>query len=128
MEYEGPRPKPIFLGLALITIGVLFLAREIWNLPEVRLWTLVWLGLGSWLFVGTLAGNRKGWFWPLTLLTIGIYMLLADIGPLPDDAAIWPVVLIVIGIAIFLQATIGKRKSDRSEILPPDEPRPWDPI
>jgi len=126
MQYEGPRPKPIFLGLALITIGVLFLAREIWDWPEIRLWTLVWLGLGSWLFVGTLAGNRKGWFWPLTLLTIGIYMLLSDLGPLPDRAAVWPVVLIVIGIAIFMQSTIGNRKNDRTEVLPPDEPRPWD--
>ena len=34
--------------------------------------SLLWLGLGGWLFVGTLVGNRKGWFWPLTLLAIGL--------------------------------------------------------
>src|SRR5512136_765197 len=63
MDY-GPRPRPIFFGLALITVGVLFLLREMDFLPDISLWTLLWLGLGGWLLVGTLAGNRRGWFWP----------------------------------------------------------------
>src|SRR4030042_1584351 len=54
MEY-GPRPRPIFFGLALITVGVLFLLREMDVLPDISLWTLLWLGLGGWLLVGPCA-------------------------------------------------------------------------
>ncbi len=111
MDY-GPRPHPIFLGLALITIGVLFLLREMGVLPDISIWTLVWLGLGGWLFVGTLAGNRKGWFWPLTLLAIGGWMLLRDLDHLPKDVAVWPVVIIAIGIAIILEAVTTRGKDE----------------
>jgi len=103
MEY-GPRPRPVFFGLALITIGVLFLLREMSVLPDISLWTLIWLGLGGWLLVGTLAGNRRGWFWPLTLLAIGGFMLARDLGHLPRGFALWPVVVIAIGIAFVLEA------------------------
>ncbi len=114
MDY-GPRPHPIFLGLALITVGALFLLRELDVLPDISLWTLVWLGLGGWLFVGTLVGNRKGWFWPLTLLAIGGYMLARDLHHLPEDVAIWPVVVIAIGIAITLEAVTTSAANDRAD-------------
>lgn len=110
MDY-GPRPRPIFLGLALITVGVLFLLREMGVLPNVSLWTLLWLGLGAWLFVGTLAGNRKGWFWPLILLAIGGFMLARDLGHLPRGFALWPVVVIAIGLAFVLEA-VGRGPGD----------------
>ena len=103
MDY-GPRHHPVFFGLALITVGVLFLLRELDVLPHISFWTLLWLGIGGWLFVGTLAGNRKGWFWPLTLLAIGGYMLLRDLDHLPEDVAVWPVVVIAIGTAVLLEA------------------------
>lgn len=112
MSY-GPRPRPIFLGFALITVGLLFLLREIDALPDVSVWTLLWLGLGGWLFVGTLAGNRRGWFWPLTLLAIGTVMLLRDLERLPDDFAIWPVVIIAIGVSITLEAMQHRGTDDR---------------
>lgn len=118
IDYEGPRPRPVFFGLALITIGVLFLLREVDVLPDISFFTLLWLGLGGWLFVGTLAGNRRGWFWPLTLLAIGVYMLLRDLGRLPEDVAIWPVVLIAVGLAVLLEA--GTRSKPRD-----DEVKPW---
>ena len=76
-------PHPIFWGLALITVGVLFLLREIDVLPDIRFWTLLWLGVGGWLFVGTIAGRRRGWFWPLTLLGLGTLMLLQDLDDHP---------------------------------------------
>jgi hypothetical protein len=112
MEY-GPRPRPVFFGLALITIGVLFLLREMSVLPDISLWTLIWLGLGGWLLVGTLAGNRRGWFWPLILLAIGGFMLARDLGHLPRGFALWPVVVIAIGIAFVLEAMTSGR-DDRS--------------
>jgi hypothetical protein len=112
MEH-GPRPRPIFFGLALITVGVLFLLREMDVLPDISFWTLLWLGLGGWLLVGTLAGNRRGWFWPLILLAIGGFMLARDLDYLSRDFALWPVVVIAIGIAFVLEALTPGR-GDRS--------------
>ena len=87
--WSGSRPpRPIFFGLALITVGVLLLLRELGAVPDIGLWTLIWLALGSWLFLGTLAGNRRGWFWPLTLLLIGSFMLLRDLDVLEADFSI----------------------------------------
>jgi hypothetical protein len=120
VDYEGPRPRPIFLGIALITVGVLFLLREMDVIPDISFWTLLWLALGGWLFVGTLAGNRRGWFWPLTLLAIGLYMLARDLEWIDKDAAIWPVALIAIGIALVLETGTGRSSRDKPEIIPPN--------
>ena len=110
MQY-GPRPRPVFFGLALITVGVLFLLRELDVLPDVSVWTRLWLGLGSWLFVGTLAGRRKkGWFWPLTLLLIGTFMLLRDLEVLDRDFSILPIVVIALGASMVLEASSWSRK------------------
>jgi hypothetical protein len=113
MSY-GPRPRPVFLGVALITVGVLFLLRGMGVLPDISVWTLLWLGLGGWLFVGTLAGNRQGWFWPLTHLAIGGFMLARDLGHLPRSFAIWPVVVIAIGLDLVLEA-VQRRPHESSE-------------
>lgn len=114
--WSGSRPpRPIFFGLALITIGVLFLLRELGAVPDIGLWTLIWLALGSWLFLGTLAGNRRGWFWPLTLLLIGTFMLLRDLDVLERDFSIWPVVIIALGLSMLLEASSwGTKKKKRT--------------
>jgi len=117
MEY-GPRPRPIFFGLALITVGVLFLLRELDVLPDISFWTLLWLGLGAWLLVGTLAGNRRGWFWPLILLAIGGFMLARDLDYLPSGFALWPVVVIAIGAALVLEALTKDHGGNNSPTRP----------
>jgi hypothetical protein len=115
-EWRGPRPpKPRFLGFALVTIGVLFLLRELDVLPDISFWTMLWLGLGGWLFVGTMLGSRRGWFWPLTLLAIGGAMLLRDLEVFDRDFSIWPVVVIAIGLSILAEAGAwgsGRRTED----------------
>ncbi len=112
MTGKGSRvPHPVFWGLALITVGVLFLLREVDVLPDIRVWTLVWLGVGGWLFVGTLAGRRRGWFWPLTLLTIGSFMLLQDLDVI-RHFSLWPVIIISLGAAMVLEATTQRRHKD----------------
>ena len=113
-EWSGSRPpRPIFFGLALITIGIVFLLRELNVVPDIGLWTLVWLALGSWLFLGTLAGNRKGWFWPLTLLLIGSFMLLRDLEILDRDFSIWPIVIIALGFSMVLEASSWSRRDKK---------------
>lgn len=113
---QSRMPHPIFFGLALITVGLLFLLREIGVLPDIGFWTLVWLGIGGWLFVGTLAGRRRGWFWPLTLLGPGILKLLQDIGTIRDFSP-WPLIIIGIGAAMVMEAaTTRNRKDDESAV------------
>ena len=106
-------PRPIFLGLALVTIGGLFLLRELGVIPDISIWTLVWLGLGGWLLVGTLAGNRRGWFWPLALVLIGTFMLLRDLDVIERSISLWPIVVIALGLAILLEATEWGRSRSR---------------
>jgi len=113
-EWQGPRPpRPIFFGMALITLGAIFLLRELDVLPDISFWTMLWLALGSWLFVGTLVGRRRGWFWPLTLLLIGVFMLLRDLEVFDRDFAIWPIVVIALGLSMVLEATSWNRRSHR---------------
>ncbi len=120
-DWSGSRPpRPIFFGLALITIGVLFLLRELDVVPDIGLWTLIWLALGSWLFLGTLAGNRRGWFWPLTLLLIGSFMLLRDLEVLDRSFSIWPIVIIALGLSMVLEASSWGSKG-RKRKMPPWE-------
>jgi hypothetical protein len=110
-DWSGSRPpRPIFFGLALITIGVVFLMRELGIVPDIGGWTLVWLALGTWLLLGTLAGNRKGWFWPLTLLLIGTFMLLRDLEVLDRGFSVWPIVIIALGASMVLEASSWNRK------------------
>jgi hypothetical protein len=113
IEYRPP--KPIFFGFALVTIGVLFMLREFDVVPDISVWTLIWLALGGWLFIGTLVGNRRGWFWPLTLVLIGSFMLLRDLDVIDHDFAIWPIVVIGFGLAILFEAVDGRAAKEHSE-------------
>lgn len=106
-------PRPIFFGLALVTIGVLFLLRELGAVPDISVWTLVWLAIGGWMLIGTLAGNRRGWFWPLALVLIGTFMLLRDLDVIDRDFSLWPIVVIALGLAMLLEATDWGRSRSR---------------
>jgi len=112
-DVQTRAPRPIFLGLALITIGVLFLLRELGTVPDISVWTLVWLALGGWLLIGTLVGNRRGWFWPLALVLIGTFMLLRDLDVIDKSFSLWPIVVIALGLAILLEATEWGRSRSR---------------
>jgi len=112
--WSGSRPpRPIFFGLALITIGVLFLLRELDVVPDIGLLTLIFLALGSWLLLGTLTGNRRGWFWPLTLMLIGAFRLLRDLDVLDPDFSLWPIVIIALGLSMVLEASSWGKKGKR---------------
>jgi hypothetical protein len=100
----------------LITVGVLFLLREIGVIPDIRFWTLLWLGVGGWLFVGTIAGRRRGWFWPLTLLGLGAFMLLQDLETI-RHFSLWPVIVIGLGAAMVLEAA-DLRKPPKEDDAP----------
>lgn len=117
MSNTAPRaPRPIFLGLALVTIGLLFLLRELGTVPDISLWTVTWLAIGGWLLIGTLVGNRRGWFWPLALVLIGTFMLLRDLDVIDHSISLWPIIVIALGLAILLEATEwGRSRSKRAD-------------
>jgi hypothetical protein len=96
--------RPLFLGLALVTIGLLFLLRELGLVPNISVWTLLWLALGTWLLVATVTGDRSGWFAPFALIGIGLLMLMRDLELIDRAFAIWPVVVIALGLAMLLDA------------------------
>ena len=110
MAPAPPRlPHPAFFGLALITVGLLFLLRELGALPSIGFWTLVLLAVGGWLLVGTVAGRRHGWFLPLALLAVGVFKLLQDLGTI-RRFSLWPVVLIALGVSMLAEASTFRRR------------------
>lgn len=117
MTVEYRPPRPMFFGFALVTIGLLFILREFGAVPDISAWTLIWLAIGGWLLVGTLLGNRRGWFWPLTLVLIGSFMLMRDLDIIRRDFAVWPIVVFSFGLAILLEAATGGRRH-RSDTWP----------
>jgi hypothetical protein len=108
--------KPLLVGLTLVAIGVLFLLRELDVVPDVSLWTTVWLAVGAFLVAGAITGSRRGWFAPLAVFGIGVILLLRDLGAIRRGFAVWPIVIIALGLAMLLDAG----RSDRS-----DSPRVW---
>jgi hypothetical protein len=108
--------KATLVGMTLIAIGVLFLLRELGIVPDVSLWTLLWLAVGGFLLVATITGGRRGWFAPLAVFGIGVFMLLRDLGTIRRGFAVWPIVVIALGLAMLLDAG---RSSD------PDSPKVW---
>ena len=57
--------------------------------------------------------ETTGWFWPLTLLLIGTFMLLRDLDVLERDFSIWPVVIIALGLSMLLEASSWGTKKKR---------------
>ncbi len=100
-------------GLLLVLIGAVLLLRETGAITEnVRIWPIVLMVLAGWLlldrlgFGGALGG---GFVWPLLLLAVGGVFFLQDIDVINADVALWPVVLIAIGLGIVLSAIPGRR-------------------
>lgn len=92
------------LGLVLVTVGVLFLLRELGVFPDISVVTLIVLAMGVWLLVATITRARRGWFAPIALVGIGLFMLLRDLEIIDRGFAVWPIVVIALGLAILLDA------------------------
>lgn len=92
----------VFGGLALVLIGVLFLARKMgFDFPDIIFsWEVILIGIG--LYVG-IRHSFRGPVWAVLIL-IGVVFLLDDIYPEYDiDRYLWPVVIISIGLVMIFR-------------------------
>lgn len=115
-------------AVVLIGLGVLFLLHNlnIWFLEFDRLWPLILIGLGVWLFIRRQAYIGRGDYrhrslaGPAVLITIGVLSLLDNMhGPGWDRT--WPVILLVIGIVKLLERSghLGAPPSQPTGTFPP---------
>lgn len=95
----------ILWALLLIGIGVVLLLRNLDVVPkDTRIWPLVVLVIGAWLFLERLTVGRlaRGVTWPLLLIAVGGVFLLQDLRVIPGRVSIWPFLLIAGGLAMVL--------------------------
>jgi cell wall-active antibiotic response 4TMS protein YvqF len=108
--------RSIAWALLLIAIGVVLLLREARVIPEdVAWWPILVFGLGAWLFAERLISRDRGggdFVLPLVLMAVGVIFFLQQSDLVANDATLWPVLLIAIGIGIVLSALpLGRRSS-----------------
>ena len=106
----------LFGGLVLIWLGIVFAIAV--SQPSVgweNWWNYFLAGLGIILVLeGILLGARRGSFAPFYGLIVGgAIVALIGIGPLFWTYAIWPYIVIVLGIFVILVAIFGRRRAPR---------------
>ncbi|HEX9124631.1 MAG TPA: DUF5668 domain-containing protein [Actinomycetota bacterium] len=106
--------RSILWALLLIGIGVVLLLRNAGTIPkDVRIWPIVLVAIGLWLFLERLlfGGWWRGSFaGSLVLVAIGGVFFLQDVGAISEDLSVWPVILIAVGLAIVLSAIPSRRR------------------
>ena len=99
-------------AVVLIGLGVLFLLHNlgVWFLEVDRLWPIILIALGVWLFAKRQASiargdyRHRGLAGPAVLVTVGVLSLLDNLhGPNWDHT--WPVILLVIGVIKLMERT-----------------------
>lgn len=106
------RFNQIFWGLAILIVGLIFLAQNFGIVAASEFWRylpalLIVLGLYQ-LFVN----QWRAWFGPVILILIGSYLLLASLGFIgwaTFGTLIWPTFLILIGLSIIFR--YGERQN-----------------
>jgi hypothetical protein len=110
--------RSILWALLLIVVGVVLLLREADVIPsDVAWWPIIVFGLGLWLLVErVVTGDGRGDFvLPLVLMAVGVIFFLQESDIVGNDVALWPIVLIAIGIGIVLSALPLGRRSPAAE-------------
>jgi hypothetical protein len=139
----GERSEPTSIpavAIILIGLGVLFLLHtmNIFEFGMDRLWPLILIALGGWMFAKQwgIIGVRRGcpcdrcrmrrMMGPAMLLTIGTLFLLQSLDVVSFDRT-WPAILLVIGVVKLLQSnasTTGhiERFAPATQTVPPVPP------
>lgn len=97
------------LGVLLVFVGGQLLLRELDVATEVSLWPVLLIGVGGWTAYQRWTRGHHGWFLPLGLIAAGVIVLLRDLGELPDDFSVWPVLLILLGASMLVESLQRRR-------------------
>lgn len=106
-------------GLLIILVGAALLlnALGVFALPEnISIWSLAWPALLIVLGIGAFSDAKRFTVWGAGLTLAGLYFLPVNLGvieALPGEV-IWPIIVIIAGLAVFLPA--GEKKRDDSNI------------
>jgi len=124
---HATRNGAVVAGAWLIALGLVFLARDAWDLSWSEAWPLFLVAVGVASLISSVVGYRRlsagAWslLWPLAWIGLGAALFAAttgriDIGPGELISEWWPVALVIAG-AWFLVAAIWPRKTGNLETL-----------
>ena len=105
--------KSVITGIALITIGVIFLLPNFTDLSLRDLWPVLMLGPGILFFVSYLSDRKSyGLLMPGTILTTyGLLFLFCTLFGWYWLEVLWPVYLIAPGVGFILMYYLGKKET-----------------
>ncbi len=124
---HSTRNGAVVAGAWLIALGLVFLARDAWDLGWGEAWPLFLVAVGVASLISSLVGYPRlsagAWslLWPLAWIGVGAALFAAttgriDTGPGELVSRWWPVALVIAG-AWFLIAAIWPRKATDLETL-----------
>jgi hypothetical protein len=110
------RNRSILWAALLIGVGVFLLLQNTGAISEdVEIWPLILVAIGVWLLAERLwFGGRwgGGFVWPLVLIAIGGTIFLEDVGALPDEDVVVPVIVIAVGVGLAVGLQRGGRGAE----------------
>jgi hypothetical protein len=126
---HGARNGAVVAGAWLISIGLVFLARDLWDLSWSEAWPLFVVAVGGASLITSLFGRRRlpagAWslVWPLAWIGVGIALFAATTGRIADGPAElvaqwWPAALIAIGVWFLVAAFWPRRTASETLTIP----------
>ncbi|MEM9326204.1 MAG: DUF5668 domain-containing protein [Bacteroidota bacterium] len=105
--------RSVIVGFLIVAIGLFLLADNMGFIPYelyfLRSWQMLLIVIGVFNF---LTGRRSS---AIVLFTIGLFFLIQDYGPY-DFRDFWPVILVIIGVALILsRKSLGLSSKERNE-------------
>ena len=105
---SGPRIP--FSGVLLVVFGALFLADQMGAVSFGSVFAKYWPGLLVLAGVLRLIERPASMFGPVIMMTVGVALLLSNLGYLQFESVwrLWPLVLIAMGLNILFSNARGK--------------------
>ena len=105
------------LGIVLIIIGIAFIGKTLDFFPHhvirhIFTWEMILIVLGV-IFISTRDNKTTGWI----LLIIGLVFWVPDFIHVPYSVRrlFWPTLLIIVGVAIIIRSSVGRRTFPKAE-------------
>lgn len=123
-SYKRPGQNRIWIGFFIVTIGVLFLLRQM-GVPFPN-WFFSWpmLFIGAGLFIGITENFRDGG-WLVPILFGGVFLIDRIIPEFSFRNYLWPIVIIAIGLYLVLRPK-KNNKNNPWQLTNQDAPTKWE--